>query len=590
MQANTVFDRLVSDLSREERKEMLEKLENTVCLTEEPLGGEDIPPGDVDIEKIHKALGVFQRIFLFFYTLFTGRSREEVIEKRLLNDLAREIQKTSPTIIDFKRRVFLPSFAEDILILQEAAAFFFPVLRKIMGPNKTDFIAFVAGVEMEDLRERLLLETDPYYHVAKFVNKDERSIHGKDLPFIILPPAAELSDSDIKRMMDNALEDLLQFMPQDGRGLMYQNMKFLQYLYNLSAFPFDRLIGSFFPVAELPPVPCVLGNIRDLVVRLTEIMHSMKLPPSPRFIRTMFLFFLDDQTENAEFNFGYELTRLIEEAENSLNLVRKFNKKYPMVLVARYVKNDLRYQCPAPAGGEDWFALFKQFWRGRIDQTYRLFSAKRKQDEITGEILEALESTELLMVEPYIALGDDPSCRGAYPLCLGFLKTFFQKIFPGEFNRNLKTLLLDGLFYKEDNRSEFTDAYNGLLKLSPALDKFENRLTKEGDIGRAVTQMEIEITTKAIKERKMKNLIKSADMEAEALIQGAGNNLQALIRVLNGILYGEIGGRYDTLSNLSYIGGRSNQNVMTGLDLILNKAKKVSSLIEKIFVIENTRV
>ena len=84
--------------------------------------------------------------------------------------------------------------------------------------------------------------------------------------------------------------------------------------------------------------------------------------------------------------------------------------------------------------------------------------------------------------------------------------------------------------------------------------------------------------------------MKSADIEAETIIQNVQNHMQALVRVLNGILYGEIGGRYDTLSNLSFIGGRTNQAYMAGLDAILQKSKKVTALIEKIFVVEHTGI
>ena len=590
MQANTIFDRLVKDLSRDERRNMLDKMGKIFLISEEPLSESEAEQDVIDFDYVFKKLGVVSRLIIFFKALITGRTREEILEERLLADIARNIQRRYPGLMDFARAVFLPSFAEEMKVLKENIFVFLPVLGRIMGPNKTDFIAFLAGLEMPETQNRLLEETDPYNQAEKFVRRNMIGIqHSVGSGAVDSPSTSELSDMELRKMMESSLEDILQFLPADGRAMMYGNMKLIQYLYTLSAFPFDRLVSAFSPVPELPPMACPAGRIKDLVTRLSEILHSMKISPSPVLIKAMFLFLDSEKTENTDYDLEEELSRQVKAAANAMENIREVNKKIPWVPIARYLSGNINYQCPAVGGGEDWHALLKQFWKSRIDQLHRLYVVKRKQEEIAQEIHHVLDPVPLVFAQNYTFETADGEIRGTYTLSLALLKTFFTGIFPGEINRYLKTLLIDGEFYKDDNRQEFADAYNVLLMAGVNLNNFEKRLASTGDTGKALVTVEEEHISAAAKQKKIRNLLKNTDLDAETLIRNVQGGFQALIRVINGILYGEIGGRYDTLSNLGYLGGKSNQTYMKGLDGVLKKSKQISALLEKIFLLESSK-
>ncbi len=590
MQANTVFDKLVKDLSRDERRRMLEKIGSLFSISEEPLAEEEPASPSVDLDQTYANLGLMAKLVIFLKTLFSGRTREDVLEERLLSDVAREIHRRYPGLLDTSRGLVLPAFVEEVKNLRENIAVFVPVLGKIMGPQKTDFVAFLAGLEMEEARNRLLEETEPSYQIAKYLSKGEVPVRGEENENLAPPPSSDLSDTEIKKMMENSLDDVLQFLPAAGRAVMYRNMKLIHYLYTLSAFPFDRLIGAFNPVSELPPVACPIGRIKDPVIRLAEIMHSMKIAPSPALIKAMFLFLDDEKAENSAYNMEEDLTRQGKAADTALEKIRSLNRNFPFVLLARYVSGDINHVCADIGGGEDWFALLKQFWRGRIDQLHRAFTAERKRTEVRTEIQEALGPVQFIPLRNYSfpsSEGEDP---GTFSLTLGLLKTFFSRIFPAEFNRYLKILLIDGEFYKDDNRQEFTESYTILLKAGENLEAYENKFEAGGEMRKAVEAVEKDMAPGAMKKRKIENIVRNADREAEALIGGVQNGLQAVARILNGILYGEIGGRYDTLSNYGYLGGKSNQNFTKGLDDVLRKTKTMAALTEKAFLVESSRM
>ncbi len=591
MRVNTVFDRLVTELSKEERRQMLDKINRLVQISDEPLAAESDEKTEVDLGAIFNKLGFFQKIVFFFKMLFSGKNREELLEERALREIAKDIQRRSSlNIMDFTRGQFLPAFGRQLRELRDNVVIFTPIIDKVLGQSKPDFIAFLVGLEIDDIQRRLLLETDPFYQIAKHVGKGEVLVHEKDLPGIELPPSSELGDVEIKRMMENALDDVLQFIPADGRAGMYQNMKFLHYLAVLTSFPFERLLKSFYPAPDVNPVPCSFQDAKDLVMRLADILSSMTIGPSPRLIRSLFLFTDGEKAESKSYNLEEDYTEQIKAADRAMKEIRSFNASQPMFLIARYLSGDVNYQCANVGGGEDWFALLKQFWRARIDQSYKEFSLKRKQDEIVKEIHSSLGGIPMVFLDGYVFTGSEGKTRGTYSLSMGFLKTFFANVFPSEFNRYLKILLIEGEFYKDDNRSEFTDAYNGLLKVQTVLEDFEKRLSAAGDFGMALRQAEQEMESKLVKQKKIKSIRKRIDLEAQTLIQNAQGNLQSLVRILTGILHGEVGGRYDTLSNYGYIGGRGNQAFLKSLDKVLRQAQQIGDLIEKLYVLENTGV
>ena len=589
MQVNTIFDRLVVSLSKDERRALLDTINKRNLVSEEPLSAEEEEKPDVDLNALFGKLGFLQKVIFFLKSLFSGKNREELLEERALNELAKEMQqRSSGSYFDFSRGQFLPAFAKEVRELRDGTVLFAPVIAKVLGQNKADFIAFLTGMEQEEAQRRLLRETDPYFQVAKFVNKGEVLLHDKDLATVEIPSTSELSDVEVRRMMENSLDDILQCLPAEARAEMYQNMKFLQYLSVLTAFPFDRLLQLFYPAPDVNPIAVKFSNCKDLVMRLAEILHSMSIAPSSQLVRSMFLFVDGEKTETAGYNLEEEYADQMKDTDLALRRIRNFNAAIPMALVARYLSGNVNYHCPTLGGGEDWFALLKQFWKGRIDQSYKQFCAKRRQDEIVKEIHDSLGNVPMVFLENYVLSGEDGPVRGTYSLSTAFLKTFFLHVFPRDFNRHLKLLLIEGEFYKEDNRTEFTDAYNGLLKLQSLLENFEARLADKGELREALRQAEGEISTKMIKQKKIKALQKKIDLEAQGLVQNTMTYLQALSRILNGILHGEVGGRYDTLSNFSYIGGRGNQAFLKNLDLVLLEANRIAGLIEKLYVLENS--
>ena len=70
--------------------------------------------------------------------------------------------------------------------------------------------------------------------------------------------------------------------------------------------------------------------------------------------------------------------------------------------------------------------------------------------------------------------------------------------------------------------------------------------------------------------KKQKVLLKQVDKRVMEIINQAEEDFQLLIHVMSGVLFGEKGGRFDTLSNIGYIGGKDNQAFIRKLKEILD--------------------
>ena len=579
--ADSVFDKLVHGISSEEKKTLLQQIGEKAAVSEDPLALDDDDREAVDLEEVYNGLGIVARIILFIKMLFTGRNREYVLENDLLAGIAHDIQKRSSGIMDFGAKNFLPAFHDELKMLKDNVEPFSLPLQEAAGQKKGEFIAFLAGLYMEELQARILRETDPYYQIKKSVRKGDVSFtpdEWEDRENMDIPPSAELSDAEVKRMMEGALEDSLSAIPQDSKTVMYEDMKVFYHLVNLSRFSFDRLLSPFSSGPTGVPAPCPMGRLKEPVVKLAEIMCNLKSPPSPVLLRALFLFCSGDKTGST---LEGEVVRQLTTAGRALQNIREINKRMPWLLVARYVQRKVNYRCAISGGAEDWFALLKQFWRDMLDICYKDFGAKRKEKELRREIRIIFDPLPVRETENYHFPLDDTVAPGSFFLSMSLVKSFIQNLFVGEMNNYLKTVLIDGVFYKEDNRKEYTDGFNAVLKASGMLERFESRLAPpKGDVAVAVETCIKEYAPAVLKRRKMQGIIREADLDAGYLLQIVQGGLISLAKVVNGILYGEIGGKYDSLSNLPEIGGRANADFRRGLDETLRKLNAVNGLLQ----------
>lgn len=558
------FDNLVAKLSAEERGALLERVKAAVPVSSEPLYPDSSAPGPAfDSEAKAGDLGLVARIVLFLRGLFSGKSRDELIREDELKTIAHRIELRYAGVIDRRRGLLLSKVAEELRGLRDAARFFYEALDRSVERDRPAFYAFLASVEIPQTHERLLAEADPAAIAASMIE-----IRG----------TAE--DSAVRSAALAAFELIFSELSDKGRRTMYQDLRSVLFLKRLSGFLFDRLLGTF--KAGVSPEAGLSSSFydsRDLLLDLGDILFSMSEAPSAELMEAIFLFAERDEQGRRGEDASSVLSADMVKAEASLGRIRAFNARVPLGDLLRLAAGDPGYLPRELPGGEDWLATYKAYWRERIEARLDEWRSEHRTKELLAEISAFVGDPG---PAPFANISREeregaPALR--YELALVFLNAFYRGPFQRDINRPLKIVLVDGEFYRKDNRIEFTDSYDALLRIPEFLSALDARLGPEGDLGVSWGVASREIGPIAVKRRKLLSIARLAEDEAEAIVKKEGAALKTMVLIIQGFLKGEAGGRYDSLANLSHMDGKSNKDFLRSLDRVKDRCEKAHSLL-----------
>ncbi|HAE22635.1 MAG TPA: hypothetical protein DCG47_09985 [Spirochaetaceae bacterium] len=557
MSDKSAFDTLVLELDPHERGELLSRLNRLTTVNTEPLhifkaeGTEK-----VDYAAAYKELGLLAKAIIIVRSVLSGMSKEELVKERILRGIAKEADAAAPGLADTRRRVFLEPFRDELIALKAAARYFYDLLDQSLEKNRAEFFAFLASLRFERTHLELSTETDP----GTFLERN-----------------ALASDTDVRLAVNAALESALSRMEEDYRRLMLQDVRNLQCLKKLSGFLFDRLINGF-QSAQSGRKELSFYTAADQLEQLATILLALE-PPSAKLMEAILAFDLGEELANKDSGLEEAIKTESANASKALSAIRSFNARVPLEAVLKLVNEDPNWRCPSFSGGEDWFALFKSYWKDRIEKRYQKFVAERRIQQLDNDIVAMVGPEPPTWFEHLSETGAEASPPVRFTRALRFLEAFYHQLFLSDVNNVLKIVLLDGEFYKRDNRLEFTDAYNGMLQIGEGLKSLDHRLAPDGELGSTYYHAKNELIPLQIKKRKIESAVQAADVEAESLIRRANDAMLKMQLILKGIIAGEARGRYDSLSNLSSIEGKANKDFQRKLGLTKDKLEKTVFLL-----------
>ncbi len=561
MNEASTFDRLVRGLSREERRDLLTRIRGTAEVSDEPMfRPETVREPPVDYSARYRELNPLSRLVILIRRIFSGKPRDELVKELVLKTLARRIELGNPGLVSYSRRVFLGRMLEELKSLRDAARFIYDLLDRTIEKDKGAFYAFLASLELEEQHQRLLSGTDPFQYAQT------NSLAG---------------EPEVRAAVWAAYDEILSSIPEDSRRRMYADVRSLTFLKRVAGFLYDRLFACFEEgPAGIPESPFV--SARELVSELADGLYSMASPPSLKLMESLLVFQMRDDMENPDFDAEGALKSQLDRIEEALSRIRAFNARVPLYGILRLVLEDPNYRPRELAGGEDWFAIFKGFWKDRIEKQLGFYATERRMQDLQTDIAGFLGSQEAVLFGHISEEGRDGAPPVRLEKALAFLYAFYERLFVPEMNRSLKVLLIEGEFYKKDNRVEYTDAYNELLQIPDALSALDDRLGPGGDLGSAWSQAREELVSLPLKRRKIQSALQAANGEAEALLNRSREAMKRMQAILKGLLKGEAGGRYDSLSNLSYIEGKGNKEFLRNLDSIKNRLERTVHFLDEL--------
>ncbi len=566
METPSVFDKLVEELSRDERRKLLSQLEDVVVLSTEPLQSAPVPEeeGAADSQIAFQLLGSFVRFLYMLKGLFTGKTGIEAYEETLLSRVKKEIAHRAPRLADFRHGVFLERMKTELESLKASADFFFPNLLPPSERVRSEFIAFLARRRAEPLMKQLEDETDPRTVVAES------------------RPATE---GDVKTEMERRFTEILGRLPEEDRTAIYLDCQALDHLKAFCETDFESLLSRFTLDRARGEYACSFGEASKRLLALADVLKSLRLPPSKIALETLFLYARRTETKD-EAELEEFLKGEFDAAGKALARIREFNRAVPIDLLARILADDCNYRPTVLSGGEDWFVLFKKYWSVRLGALFREYVQTLRTTAVVEKAFSLLGIRRFEAIKNYHPDFYDPKLTVAHWRSLSFILAFSKSMFTPKFLRSLKILFLNGEFYKAENRVAFADVFNYLSTLGEKLLYFERRLGPNGEIGRALAEAKNERVPRERQLKKLEQILQRADAEALVIVERTIESLKLLNKILNGILFSEAGGAFDTLSNLGYVGGKENETLKKEWERIISLSYEASGVLQELVNVE----
>ena len=379
-------------------------------------------------------------------------------------------------------------------------------------------------------------------------------------------------------------------MGQEQNELLYNEARRFNTLYHLVFFSFDRILSQFIKNEAKNRYQAAMHEVKEPLNELAQILFTLQDPPSEGMIKILFIFHLQKEfeTEDSQ-DIDSHLHELLKNSDAAFNHIRYFNERVPLLELLRLSKRNLEYVPTEIGGGEDWFVLFKQFWYRRFETKIKAYIQEQKRKMLIEDAEEYLKIGGFPQVQYYDGKPWDGTGAPRYSQTLGFIRGFVVQHFFGEMHGPLKLILIDGEFYKEQNRDEYNDAYNGMLKSNDEIKGLEYDLSPDGEVGKKIEKIRSETISRKQMEQKLVKILEETDKRAEQLIAKCIDHLSVLGNIIDGILYGDVGGRYDTLSNLGYIGRNENRNLSQKLSTIKTRIASFLQILTELFDAERQR-
>ncbi|MFP4114741.1 MAG: DUF5312 family protein [Spirochaetota bacterium] len=563
MAAYSVFDKLVAGLSTSERRDMLRRIASSVHLPESDEVSE--VHAAVDLDESYRKMGLLRRLLVLVVAFFTGRERSSVVESYLLRDLGRAVNARLPHGFDTVQEQLRPGSVEDFRRLSERARRFTGILGRVMGRERRAFIAFLAGLHAPEAQERLVSDTDP---------------------FAIGASQPELREQEVKRRALNEIDETTATLSPAIRQRIYTDVRAMHQLMALSSFPFDRILVPFHPVAGGEPVPVPLSRVVEEIARLAGIFEGLRQDPSAVLFEALGLYQEQDRLDEDDEAVEKLVQHNVDTLAEAYHEIREFSRLYPLADLVRIAHANIHYRPTPLGGGEDWFAQWKGFWRDRVEEVHRRYAYQRRMDTIVGKAKSTLDLGDVGPFPGYPPSGLDQLAR--HGLSMGILRVVFEEVFPRDLSGAIAALFRDAEFYKAENRADLDRGWHALQRLQTDVANMEVRLRSSGDLGLAWRQAtDDSLPADAARERQL-GLIATIDGEASAMLHRAVDTFRLLGDVIQGVLYGTVGGRYDTISNLSEIGGTAPSAFVKRLEKAHVSCKATADILTDLQNVETT--
>ncbi|GMO39870.1 MAG: DUF5312 domain-containing protein [Termitinemataceae bacterium] len=561
MEENNTFEGLSSKLPQDDKLKFLEKLKTHTQMSEYPLINEsEAPSSTEDNKNLYKRLSFFRRLLYRIIAFFSGKNPMEIFVDSLFTAEGKALDLAYPGIYDYQHTLLKQDFQTELKKLKDAARFFYMALDSSFNKNAGDFFVFLGAAELPEINRVLTDGTDPSVFQAEHPNTPMTRLRKNAIDFI---------------------EETIAGISDEGRNTMYNNARSLLCLKQLSSFLFDRLILSFNMHNPETGIICSVNLVKNQLITLNNILWSLKTTPSLTLLVSIFVFIMQEHQNEDGFDADAEMQKFSGRAEKALDTIRTFNRHIPLTRVIRCGLKDMSYQPSELSGGEDWFIKYRDSWIKKVNDQFNAYIINKRKAHINSLSADLFGDFKIEPFENIQTAENDTGIPVDGIENVAILMGFHKHIFMPQINIVLRPILINGNFEKKENRIEFTESYNVLIKLDDTIKTFAGKLSASGEFGKRWTSLNSEVQSVTVRKRKSQLLFEEIDYFTTTIIEETFMQLSIMEKILLGILNPAQDQIYGTLSNLSEIAGKG-ESFMDGLRLALDKLHNMVALVTEI--------
>ncbi len=558
------FDKLVAGLNAEDRLAMLNRINqmdsHDVQLPTEIVDTE----ANVTLQKKLQEESIFYKVFLWIRSLFDKKTVEQLYGQDLLNNLSRKINNKYPGTIDYRIKSLDYIFYERLLTIKEAADFF-KVYFTYIEDAPGDFYVFLSSFVAPELAEKINEQADPFIF-----------------------PFSKPITPDLRTDLAKKLDDILSNMDKDTKMNMYSAVSSANWLNKFCTLQYIHFVSQFTNISG-DAFTCPYSNALMDYNALASVFANIQ-PIENEVLEAIFLFSQRKHlTTNAQDkDIEKAVKEFMQKAIAFLGTIKSFVNNVPIRNLGRVMNNDFNWQPANIEGAEAWFPSFRAHWRKIQDIRWNDFAREQKKQMLSENLKNdfGLDEFPTMEYRPWLKLWNRiPFNR---ELTGGFLSWFciekFDKIIP-----DLNIVAMEGVFYKSENRSEYSEGLNNFSNANVMMKELIRKLSPEGEYGRLFD----DFATNRVHNFQVQNQIESMMSQIEETVKNVISLFCKGARTIERVFYGffeeQKDGIHEPLQNITTIRGRDNRRFVDSLISTRQLLKKTLSYISELEPIDSMK-
>ena len=540
-QKKSTFDRLVAGLNSEERTAMLSRLNQA---------------GEADIQLYNDAAQVdtfsgnlqtrlknesfLYKLYIWLRSFITKIPQIQIYNNDVLLGMAKKINKEHPGLLNPTGEYLDSLFFERLTTLKSASDFFKPYIY-LIDENPGAFYVFMSSFVASELSDKINAAADPY-----------------NLPEDI-EPAPEIRTDLLKK-----LDDVLKNMNGSTKNRIYQAVKSVQWLSSFTALPYLHFISQFTDIKD-GVFTCPYSNAKVDFETFAAVFDSGLSVPN-EVLEAVYLFSQKKEISGNYMTSDIETSvkKFMSVAASHFKNIKMFLSVVPVTTLGKIIFKNYDWTPRAFGGGEDWNSKFRNQWRKIIEIRWNEFIKERKKNLLASRLKNDFNLTSFpeMPNRPWADLwGGMPfKCE----LTGGFLSWYVKEVFPSD-QKILNMLMMEGIFIRNENRTEYAEAFDKLCKTAETILNLLEDLDYKGSFGVTFEEMASASSRTFKAQSTAENLITKIESEIKEAAFDICNAIRTLEMIFKGIFEEFNDGIHGSLQNFNTLKGHDNMRFKDNL-------------------------